>query len=90
MDHGKSNETERGKIVNDGSMREIETRFIYHPPTGDQAIRYAAIRDLAKDMAMMITTACPESRELSLAMTHLEEVVFWANAAIARRENANA
>jgi hypothetical protein len=29
---------------------------------------------------------CPGSRELSLAITKLEEAVFWANAAIARNE----
>lgn len=30
----------------------------------------------------------PECREKSLAMTYLEEAVFWANAAIARNPEA--
>ncbi len=37
-------------------------------------------------MARSLDRWCPDSRELSLAITHLEEVVFWANAAIARHE----
>ena len=35
-------------------------------------------------MAERLETLCPDSRELALAITKLEEVVFWANAAIAR------
>lgn len=31
-------------------------------------------------------TLVPESREKSLAVTHLEETIMWANATIARRE----
>ena len=34
----------------------------------------------------MLDEYCPESREKSLAVTKLEEVVFWSNAAIAREE----
>jgi hypothetical protein len=66
--------------------REIDLRFTYHPPVGDQADRYQTIRNAAKRMAMTIRKQTPESREQSLAITHLEEAVFWANAAIARRE----
>ena len=44
------------------------------------------LRAMAKRYAMVLNTVCPESRELSLAITKLEECVFWANAAIARNE----
>lgn len=44
-----------------------------------------AIRDRALDFALFLSEACPESRELSRALTSLEDVVFNANAAIARR-----
>lgn len=66
--------------------QEIETRFTYHKPQGDQAIKYESIRAQAKTLAGWIAEWCPESRELSLAITKLEECVMWANAAIARRE----
>jgi hypothetical protein len=64
----------------------IENNFIHHAPKDGQAERYKAMRDNAKDMAMTILSFTPPSREQSLALTKLEEVVFWANAAIARNE----
>lgn len=66
--------------------QDIETRFTYHPPKLGQAERYQEIRTWAKDLAMLISAQCPESRELALALTKLEECVMWANAAIARNE----
>lgn len=65
---------------------DIERRFTYHPPKEAQAARYTLLRDIAKRMAYDINAQCPESREKSLALTKLEEAVFWANAAIARNE----
>lgn len=69
------------------NTEELANRFTYHPPTGTQAERYEAIRSRAHEFADFIERTTPESREQSLAMTALEEAVFWANAAIARREN---
>jgi hypothetical protein len=37
-------------------------------------------------LAYHIKAETPASREQSLALTHLEDAVFWANAAIARHE----
>jgi hypothetical protein len=65
---------------------ELEIRFSYHPPKGDQSARYIAIRDEAKRFAETIVELTPDSREQSLAITHLETAVMYANAAIARRE----
>ena len=67
-------------------MNDLENRFTYHPPKGDQAVRYAEIRARAKDFAAFIVALTPEGREKSLAVTKIEEAVFWANAAIARHE----
>jgi len=64
----------------------IARNFTYHPPKGNQAIRYEQIRDSGHDLAGIINERCPDSREKSLAMTKLEECVMWANAAIARNE----
>jgi len=65
---------------------KLEKDFTYHAPKGDQVPRYQAIRDQAKQFAAYILDATIYSREQSLALTKLEEVVFWANAAIARNE----
>ena len=64
--------------------QDIEHRFTYHAPKGDQPARYTEIRDEAKKLAHTINRLCPDGREKSLAITNLEEVVMWANAAIAR------
>jgi hypothetical protein len=67
---------------------DICNRFTYHQPKLElhQVERYGDIRDRGRDLAMHLLNQCPESRELSLAITKLEECVMWANAAIARNE----
>lgn len=67
---------------------EIEVNFTYHPPNGQQQIRYEAIRNLGKELAHYINAACPTSAEATLAIRRLEEAVMWANAAIARHTNS--
>lgn len=66
--------------------KQIENRFTYHPPLPDQPERYKKIRDKAKEFAYLLANECPTSRELSTALTKLDEVVMFANAAIARNE----
>jgi len=67
-------------------MYDVVSNFTYHAPKDDQPRRYEDIRNIAKGMAEFIVAHCPESREQSLALTKLEESVFWANASIARHE----
>jgi hypothetical protein len=64
----------------------IENDFTYHPPKGDQVERYSEIRDKGKELAKMMANRVPASRELSLALTNLEQAIMWANAGIARNE----
>jgi hypothetical protein len=65
---------------------QITNNFTYHAPKDDQIERYAKVRMGGRDLAFLLAKSCPPSRELSLAMTKLEEAVMWANAAIARNE----
>jgi len=65
---------------------EIERRFSYHAPKGDQADRYVTLREQAKILAERIVELTPASREQALALRKLEEAVMHANSAIARRE----
>jgi hypothetical protein len=68
--------------------KNIENNFVYHAPNAEleQPLKYEQIRLEAREFALFLTAACPPSRELSLALTNLEQAVFWANAAIARNE----
>lgn len=66
-------------------INDIKNRFEYHkPPNELVAETHAAIRGELLNMAATIAALTPEGREQSLAITHLEEAMFWANAAIAR------
>ena len=67
-------------------MDDLMHRFTYHVPKGTQPAKYEKLRNEARLLVVAIDDLCPESREKSLAITKLEEAVFWANASIARRE----
>lgn len=68
------------------SDEELATRFTYHRPESESQVRrYETLRAEALAFAVLIADFTPTSREQSLALTALEEAVFWANAAIARR-----
>lgn len=64
---------------------ELLNRFKYHAPDGDKAKKHEAIRGNIYSAAEYINRVCPEGREKSLAVTHLEEAMFWANASLARQ-----
>lgn len=67
---------------------DVDNVFQYHAPHGDQPQRYIALREKAKELAVLIQTTTPESREQSVALTNLQQTVMWANAAIAINEHA--
>lgn len=66
--------------------QDLLNRFSYHAPTGRQLEHYFILRSRALTFAEDICVRCPDSRERSVALTKLDEVVFWSNAAIARHE----
>lgn len=64
---------------------DLLNRFTFHPVANpQQGELYSEVRARALAFAQWLDYVAPDSRELSLAMTKLEEVVFWTNAAIAR------
>ena len=67
-------------------QEQINNSFTYHRPWGTQPARYEAIRAKAKEFAEFLVANTPYSREQSVAITHLEESVMWANKAIACNE----
>lgn len=64
----------------------VDEVFVYHRPFGTQPERYVAIREKAKELAVLIQASTPASREQSVALTNLQQTVMWANAAIAINE----
>jgi len=73
-------------VISDEARRRIDNTFTYRAPKGDQIRRYEGLRNEAKMLAYMIEAYVPDSKEKSLAKTHLEEVIMWANKAIAINE----
>ena len=73
--------------INSETNKETECRFTYHPPCGDQLLRYQFIRKVAKDFAIIILSRCPSGPEKVQALINLDQCVMWANASIARRES---
>ena len=73
------------------SKEELRSRTIHnlslHPP-GDAGVghRMDVVQANARSFANVVIDVCPESRELSLALTALEEATQWAIGAIARNQ----
>ena len=59
-------------------LLRLERSMTNHTPSAEQIERIENLRDAAKGLAWSLANECPESRERSLAATHLEEVVMWA------------
>ena len=65
--------------------QRIENDFKFHPAlTETVAAVHGKARDACLEAACKLVDIVPEGRELSLALTKLEEAMFWANAGIAR------
>lgn len=73
--------------ANELSSFELDmiNRFKWHTPKNEAtANAHGAIRDECLRMSSYLAKYVPPGRELSLALIHLEEVMMWANAGIAR------
>lgn len=67
--------------------KELSRRFRHHPPQSEETVRrHGVVREDCEELSETLNDMLPEGREKALAMTHLEEVMFWANAAIARNQ----
>ena len=68
-------------------VNDIRTRFTYHAPDPAKAAKHQSIRQMLMNAAHNLNDMLADGREKSLAVTHLEEAMFWANAALARTPN---
>lgn len=67
------------------SAADIEHRFAFHAATDNEKRNaHSSVRNVCGEAAKFVDANVPDSREKSLAITHLEEAMFWANAALAR------
>lgn len=60
--------------------------FRFHPVKDGQAKKYEALREKGLELAILVNELCPDSREKSISITKLQEVVMFANASIAINE----
>jgi hypothetical protein len=68
---------------------DLNHRFEYHPPRTPEKVRaHEDMRAACRALALVIDAECPDGREKSLAITKIEEAMFWGNAAIARDSDA--
>ncbi|QYM76923.1 hypothetical protein [Leucobacter luti] len=64
---------------------DINNRFDFHPATTvEKRGEHGSVRNACATLAHFINEHVPEGYEKSLAITNLEQAMFWANAAIAR------
>lgn len=64
---------------------DLDNRFSYHAPkTEARRTAHESIRGACREVAGLLDDLLPEGREKSLAVTNLEQVMFWGNAALAR------
>jgi len=64
---------------------DLDSLFSYHAPDDGKKERCAYVRTQCLLLISRLIACCPESRELSLTITKIEEAMFWANAAIERQ-----
>lgn len=68
------------------TQADLDNRFDYHAPDEAKKTAHETARMRCKTVACWAAEMLPESRERALAITKLEEAMFWINAAIARGE----
>lgn len=64
-------------------ISELKNRMTYHAPKDGQPQIYQALREQGLLLMLHFNDVTPDSREKSLAMTHVEDAVMWINKAIA-------
>ncbi|TDZ91159.1 DUF7681 family protein [Mycobacteroides salmoniphilum] len=70
---------------NPNSSTDIDHRFAFHAATTEEKrAEHGSVREACKELAHKLDRDLPPGREKALAVTKLEEAMFWANAAIAR------
>lgn len=56
----------------------LEASLTNHTPDAHALAQIEMVRGFAKELGRQIIASCPDGRERSLALTHLEESTMWA------------
>lgn len=70
--------------MNKVDMNDLTNRFRFHRADEAKAAKHTLVRQKCFELAVELNDLLPDGREKSLAITHLEEVMFWSNGALAR------
>jgi hypothetical protein len=62
---------------------DLYQRFSFHPATDLTGPMHEEVRTRCYALARSLADSLPKCRETSLALTHLQNTMMWANAAIA-------
>ena len=73
--------------LTDEQKNQVVDRFESHNVDSASIEKMNMIRERAVELASAILLLAPVGREQSLALTNLEQTVFWANAGIARLQS---
>jgi len=60
----------------------VKKTYAYHKPSEDGLNRIAALREIFSQVHDRIEELSPNSREKSVALTHLETTAMWAIKAV--------
>lgn len=83
----RSGSWERGWLEQAIPLEAIEAAVTYHPPNERAKELHQNVRLSIKNAMIQFAADLPDCREASLAVTKLEEAMFWANAGIARNHD---
>lgn len=68
------------------AVEDLAYRFKQHEMSEEASLKSKKLRDDIFGIADTIDMYCSDSREKSLALTKLEECLFWCNADLARNQ----